>query len=117
MKAQHAKTSGNSRPRTRAVPGEIFVVIYFLLFSAFWVLLSDRVVLLIAKDPAHEARLQTAKGLVFITVTAVLLYWLLHRSFRKRERAVFLARDACERFELVARASNDAIWDWDLATN
>ena len=116
MKA-HAKTNGNSRPRTRAVPGEIFVVIYYLLFSAFWVLLSDRVVLLVAKDPAHEARLQTTKGLAFITATAVLLYWLLYRSFRKRERAVSLAHDACERFELVARASNDAIWDWDLATN
>jgi two-component system sensor histidine kinase UhpB len=41
----------------------------------------------------------------------------LRRAFRLRDSAISRARAACERFELVARASNDAIYDWDLITN
>ena len=60
---------------------------------------------------------QATKGLIFIGPTALLLHVLLRRSFRQLETAIDAARSASERFELVARASNDAIWDWNLKTN
>ena len=36
---------------------------------------------------------------------------------KEKERALAALRASEERFQLVARATNDAIWDWDIATN
>jgi PAS domain S-box-containing protein len=43
----------------------------------------------------------------------------LRESGERRERRLAEAalRDSNERFQLVARATNDAVWDWDLRTN
>ena len=40
------------------------------------------------------------------------------RALRDRvDRAEVALREGMERFQLVARATNDAVWDWDLLTN
>lgn len=39
------------------------------------------------------------------------------KSERQREAALAALRESEERFQLVARATNDAIWDWDIKTN
>ncbi len=90
-----------ARPETKGV-------MLYLAFAALWIVVSDRTALRFR---------QYAKALGFVSVTAFAFFRLLRSSFRKREQAVRLARDACERFELVARASNDAMWDWNLVTD
>jgi len=39
------------------------------------------------------------------------------RDVTERKRAEQALRDSRERLQLVARATNDAVWDWDLATD
>jgi PAS domain S-box-containing protein len=39
------------------------------------------------------------------------------RAFQERERLLEAALRSQERYELVNRATNDVIWDWDLATD
>ena len=36
------------------------------------------------------------------------------RDITARERAAAALRESHERFEMVSRATNDAVWDWDL---
>lgn len=46
-------------------------------FGALWILLSDRVVDWLFKDPSLVLLVSTFKGWLFVIVTAALLYWLL----------------------------------------
>lgn len=57
----------------------------------------------------NSALLNESGKLVSVMATA------LDITDRKRTEAAL--RESEERFELVARATNDAIWDWDLVTN
>src|SRR5262245_2027730 len=40
-----------------------------------------------------------------------------YRDITERKRGEEALRESNERFRIVTRATNDAVWDWDLATN
>jgi two-component system, cell cycle sensor histidine kinase and response regulator CckA len=56
-----------------------------------WILASGLVVWRLTRPPVEALVLETGKGLAFVAVTALLLYILVRRAFRDRER---LAREA-----------------------
>ena len=65
------------------------IVAAYVAFVTLWIVSSDAVVAAIAGSEAEVTRLQTFKGLFFITVSASLLYLLIHRtidSIRRSER-------------------------------
>ncbi len=55
------------------------VVLLYAGFSALWILLSDRVVLLVARGADQIATLSTVKGWFFVGVTSLLLYQEMKR--------------------------------------
>ncbi|MCD4690664.1 hypothetical protein K8S17_04305 [bacterium] len=75
------------RRRVLSIPSVVAVV--YAVFGAFWILLSDRLVLTAARSPQTIARLQTCGRWGFVAATAVLLYVLLrlHLAARRRDEA------------------------------
>jgi PAS domain S-box-containing protein len=58
----------------------------FLLISFLWILLSDIALEFIVAEHELTHRLQTAKGWFFITVTSFLIFFLVKREIRKKEK-------------------------------
>ncbi len=71
---RHAET-----PRV-ARNAALWISLTYAAFATLWILFSDRAVEALAASPAMQAQLQTAKGWVFVAVTATLLYLLISRS-------------------------------------
>ncbi|MBI4808995.1 MAG: PAS domain S-box protein [Nitrosomonadales bacterium] len=57
------------------------VVLIYAVFGSLWILFSDKIVVRLFDDPALHDVAQTIKGWLFIGITSLLLYLLLHRSF------------------------------------
>jgi two-component system cell cycle sensor histidine kinase/response regulator CckA len=57
----------------------------FWIVAVLWILLSDRALVAFVKDPALANELQTYKGWFFVTVTALLLGWVLHVQLHRWE--------------------------------
>jgi len=96
---------------------ELGITAIYLVLAGAWIVLSDRWVEHWSGHSYPSASVQTVKGLNFVLVTSSLLYIVLRRAHTRRRKAEFCLRELADRFELVARASNDAIWDWNLRTD
>jgi two-component system sensor histidine kinase UhpB len=89
----------------------------YLLLGMLWSVYSDQYInVWLAGEDSFPARV-TAKGVNFVLTTGAVLYLVLRRAYTERRAAEFVSRENFERYELVARASSDAMWDWDLRNN
>lgn len=95
---------------------ELALTAVWVLFAAGWDWFSANQLDRLYHDPVDSPGLQAASAFNFILTTGLVLYAVLRRSFHRRRRALEALRLNEERFEVVATASTDAVWDWDLAT-
>jgi signal transduction histidine kinase len=58
----------------------------YLAVSATWILLSDRVIEFIAGSEEQITGLQSIKGVVFVSVTSLLIYVLVNRDYKKAQQ-------------------------------
>lgn len=58
----------------------------YLALSVSWILLSDRAVLLLFRDPAAQASAQTLKGTFFVVISAMVVAGLVLREIRRMRR-------------------------------
>ncbi|MCO6055978.1 EAL domain-containing protein [Pseudomonas sp. MOB-449] len=91
------------------------VLPYFVLAS-LWVLFSDRLLISLVGDPELLAELQTAKGLLFVLVTSLLLYALACLHLR-RLKSYLDARRAHESSLRQAAAVFDSTQEGVLVTD
>jgi two-component system sensor histidine kinase UhpB len=68
-------------------------------------------------DPQLVSRFQTFKGWGFVLFTGWLLFVLIRRYARERELFSRTLVESQERLQMVASATNDVVWDWNLTTN
>ncbi len=77
------------------------VACLYAIFALLWILISDWSLYVATADPATLSRLQTAKGLLFILVTASALYWLVHRDVTVLHRAEETVRRQAQRLRIL----------------
>ena len=95
---------------------EVGITLLFVVVAGFWCIFSDDIFDWIMDGPVESPALQAMKGINFVLTTGVVLYLVLRRSFHNRRRAEETSRLSQERFEAVALATTDAIWDFNLDT-
>lgn len=109
---------GADRVHVRARPfAELGGAAIYVLFASIWTVFSEDWLDRLFSDPPDSPALKALIGLNFIMTTGLVLYLVLRRSYHRRRLAEEAARLNHERFESVARATTDVIWDWNLETN
>lgn len=96
---------------------EVGLTLLFVIVAAVWFLFSEVAIEFLLGEPQEGVSIQALKGVNFILVASLLLYFILRRAFRVRRQAQEALRISQERFQVVALATTDAIWDWNLSTN
>jgi PAS domain S-box-containing protein len=69
----------NPKASATGTAGALRVVFLYAGFSGLWILLSDRAVAALFRDPATMTLVSIAKGWVFVTVTAMMLFVMVKR--------------------------------------
>lgn len=73
------------------------IALLYFVVSTLYILFSDRILLSLTDNAKWLADLQTAKGIGFITLTAALLFWLIHVYSQSLKKAQVLEREAADR--------------------
>jgi PAS domain S-box-containing protein len=95
---------------------ELGLTLFFGLFAGVWLVFSDDVVDWIMGVRIDSAQVQALRAINFVTTTSLCLYLVLRRTSRRRRQAMEALRLSQKRFELVALATTEAIWDLNLET-
>ena len=95
---------------------ELGLTFIYILVASLWCVFSDEFFDNVLGLPMHSPALETLKGINFVFATSLVLYLVLRRAFRIRRLAEEARRLSQQRFEAVALAATDAIWDLNLET-
>ena len=96
---------------------ELGLTLIYILLAGLWLIFSGDVVDWIMGVKINSPTVHTLRGINFVTTTGILLYLVLRRTLRRRRLAEEALRLTQKRFEYVALATTDAIWDLNLETN
>lgn len=72
------------------------VSVIYIILTAIWITFSDRLLALVMQDVEQYSLFQTFKGLLFITVTAGLIFLLLQRELRRQDRVLTIVQAIIE---------------------
>ena len=106
----------------RATNSALSIVFVYAMFACLWILLSDKAVAWIFRDPEQMTLVSMLKGWLFVGVTALLLYGLIRRllfqvlgASRREIEAQSEKLRATGLLEAIVGSSTDMIFAKDLA--
>jgi two-component system sensor histidine kinase UhpB len=95
---------------------ELGLTLLFIVVAGFWLVFSGDIVDWVMGIQIESPAVQTLRAINFVTTTSLVLYLVLRRTLRRRRQAEEALRLSQQRFECVALATTDAIWEVNLET-
>ncbi|MBI1294465.1 PAS domain S-box protein [bacterium] len=102
-------------PRAYKITMNRIVPIY-LLFGGLWIFLTDWLTVWFAPQLDQFAAWQTIKGMLFVLISGLLIYWLLLRKHRQIEAMTQHVYAGEARYRLLFENNPLAMWVYDLET-
>lgn len=94
------------------------LALIYLLFSVTWILASDELVIRLANhDEVVMERLQSFKGLVFVCLSSIVLYFSSRRINRSLTNTLRKKRELLKKFQALSKATKEGIIEYDFATD
>ncbi|HET8808482.1 MAG TPA: hypothetical protein VFM76_08885, partial [Methylophaga sp.] len=90
------------------------IALLYAAFASLWIVFSDQLIELLAQDKNALSQLQTFKGLIFVVVTTILVWLLVHRSLSSKIRLVQALRQSQQRQQLLLNTVPYGIQESDL---
>jgi PAS domain S-box-containing protein/putative nucleotidyltransferase with HDIG domain len=92
------------------------VVLYYLLFGIVWLVLSESLLALFARDPIRLSFLQTYKGWAFVFFSSLFIYITIRHELRKLAQAEADLLESEEKYRTLIETDNDAVFIIDAET-
>ena len=92
------------------------LALIFLLFGIIWVLVTDFTLSTSTTNHGTIERFQYYKGILFMVLSALLIYFVSKELYGNIEKARREQEEALLRYNVLGMATNDAIWDLNLKT-
>lgn len=93
------------------------IVIVYFAFALLWILFSDALLEYFVKDATRLTTIQTYKGIFFVIVTSLILFFLIKSHIFKLYRIQQKLEENEQRLSYVIQGANLGYWDWDCVTN
>jgi two-component system sensor histidine kinase UhpB len=92
------------------------LALIFLLFGIIWVLVTDFILSTSTNNQLIIERFQNYKGILFMVLSALLIYLVSKKLYDNIERARKQQEEALQRYNVLGMATNDAVWDLNFKT-
>lgn len=102
-------------PKARATVARI--VLLYLLFGLFWIVFSDSLLGRVVSGQEEFHGYSLYKGILFIVITAALLYLLLRRALQRSFQNEQSLQISEERWKFALEGADEGVWDWNLQTD
>lgn len=86
------------------------IVAIYAFVGALWILFSDLILSIWTGASSFSTFISIGKGFAYVSVTTVLLYWLIYNYFLERKKVEDALRESEAKFRALAEASPTAIF-------
>jgi two-component system, NarL family, sensor histidine kinase UhpB len=94
------------------------IAIFYFIISALWVLGSDELALVLSgKNAALLQSLQNLKGIFFILISSIFLFWVTNSYYKRMRISLEKTEELLDRYKALGEASREGIADHDLLTD
>jgi diguanylate cyclase len=76
----HQKPIQDNKNMMTAKTDSMKIILIYVILGFAWILLSDYILELIFEEPETQQMLQSVKGIFYVTSTAIVIYFIIHRQ-------------------------------------
>jgi PAS domain S-box-containing protein len=94
----------------------IRIPLIYAIFSLFWILFTDQLLLVLVPDIERVTQWQTYKGWLFVCLSTLIIYWLIARSAQRYKAAQDALSHSEQLYRLLFNNNPLPMWVYDSTT-